>query len=177
MWPGFYFQFMCEKILSRDNFFEIPGRSYGRVEFDGFRSINFDFKAHSENAKSSSYVPTNGFIEVEQAIESYSKVGFIIACGNVIYDEDGSFKAWHDELKGKMSSYEEDRISRGAKSRRRKTYFSLKRIIFYFVDRETLPYVKGFQSGMRNSNGISRNSKVMIDLNDSRFEKYTYEVE
>ena len=45
-WPGFYFQFMCEQILGKNEFFEIPGKSYGRVEFDGFRDINFDFKAH-----------------------------------------------------------------------------------------------------------------------------------
>ncbi len=46
-WPGFYFQFMCETILSEDGFMDIPGPKYGKVEFDGFKSIPWDFKAHS----------------------------------------------------------------------------------------------------------------------------------
>ena len=46
-WPGFYFQYMCEQILSTRGFMEIPGPKYGNVEFDGFKTIPWDFKAHS----------------------------------------------------------------------------------------------------------------------------------
>ena len=38
---------MCETILSEDEFMDIPGPKYGKVEFDGFKSIPWDFKAHS----------------------------------------------------------------------------------------------------------------------------------
>ncbi|PAK20892.1 hypothetical protein CJJ23_04835 [Mycoplasmopsis agassizii] len=57
-WIGFYFQFMCEKIIGENNYFQIPGKKYGSVQFDGFKEINFDFKAHSSINK---FVPTNGY--------------------------------------------------------------------------------------------------------------------
>src|SRR3990172_3833840 len=49
-WIGFYFQFLCEKYLSA--VMQIPGPRYGRVEFDGFLDIPWDFKAHSINTLS-----------------------------------------------------------------------------------------------------------------------------
>ena len=64
----------------------------------------------------------------------------------------------------------------GRRSRRRKTKFNLNKIIFLYVDKSTLPFVGSFQKGMINSDGTPRNSKVMIDLEDTRFEKYAYEV-
>ena len=49
-WIGFYFQFLCDTKLS--SLMEIPGPKYGRVEFDGFAEIPWDFKAHpTKNAK------------------------------------------------------------------------------------------------------------------------------
>lgn len=176
-WPGWFFEFMCGEILSRDSFFEIPGKAYGRVSFDGFREINYDFKSHSEFEGSTSKVPTNGYLEVEQAIEEFGQVCFIVACGDVEFDDDNqSFKKWHDELKGKKSAYVLRGEKEGRSSRRRKTKFFLNKILFLFVDKNTLPLVGSFQKGMVNSNGTPRNEKVMIDLNDIRFEKYEYEV-
>lgn len=176
-WPGWYFQFMCENILGEDGYFEIPGNRYGKVEFDGFRDINYDFKAHSEFANSSTKVPTNGYQEVQLAINDTNTVGFIVACGTVVFDDESqSFKHWHDELKGHTSRYELDRVDRGAPSRRRKISFKLTKIVFLFVNESNLPLTTSFQSGMRNSNGTPRNPKVMIDLNDDRFETYIYEV-
>lgn len=176
-WPGWYFQFMCESILKEDDYFEIPGKRYGKVEFDGFHEINYDFKAHSEFEGSSPKVPTNGFQEVQLAIKDTRTVGFIVACGFVDFDDETqSFKNWHDQLKGKTSKYEEERVSRGAPSRRRKVSFKLQKIVFLFVDESNLKYTASFQGGMRNSNGVARNPKVMIDLNDDRFEKHVYEV-
>lgn len=175
-WPGWYFEFMCERILGDNSYFEIPGKTYGRVSFDGFRDFNFDFKSHSEFEGSKADVPTNGFTEVKQAIEDYGKVCFIVACGNVEFDEDQTFKMWHDNLKGKKSAYVLRGENEGRKSRRRKTTFTLNKIVFLFVDENTLPLVGSFQEGMVNSNGTPRNAKVMINLDDDRFEKYEYEV-
>ncbi len=176
-WPGWYFQFMCENILSKGQFFTIPGPAYGNVEFDGKREIPWDFKAHTSNTSSKDKVPTNGYTEVEAAIEEYGCVGFIIASGDAIFDDDNqSFKKWHDELKGKTSDYEKKRIARGASSRRRKASFRLDSVRFIFVDKDTLKYCGSFQGGMRNSNGNSRKSKVMIDVTDTRLEQYIFEV-
>ncbi|OQC11542.1 MAG: hypothetical protein BWX74_00123 [Tenericutes bacterium ADurb.Bin087] len=176
-WQGWYFEFMCETILRKNSFFEIPGKKYGNVSFDGFNEINYDFKAHSEFKGSTPKVPTNGYLEVEQAIADYGKVCFIVACGSVEFDDDEqTFKKWHDNLKGKKSKYVLAGEKSGRRSRRRKTKFNLNKIIFLYVDKSTLPFVGSFQKGMINSDGTPRNSKVMIDLEDTRFEKYAYEV-
>lgn len=176
-WPGWYFQFMCETVLSKDKFFIIPGPSYGKVEFDGKRFIPWDFKAHTENGSSPNKVPTNGYQEVKDAIEEYGFVGFIIASGNADFDDERqTFKKWHDNLKGKTSEYEKSRIARGASSRRRKASFQLESIRFVFIDKDTFHYCKKFQTGMRNSNGKPRNSKIEIDISDTRLEQYTFRV-
>ena len=170
-WPGWYFQFQCERILKQSCGFEVPGPKYGNVEFDGLCEIPWDFKVHTNNSSSGAKVPTNGYQEVLQALQTYEKVGFIIACGDAVFDDENkSFKIWHDNLKGKTSKYEQERIKRGASSRRRKAGFSFDSLEFVFVDRQTIGYCGTFQTGMRNSDGSPRNAKVMIDLNDSRLE-------
>lgn len=175
-WPGWYFEFMCERILSKDNFMVVPGPKYDNVEFDGLKDIPWDFKAHA--IESGSKVPTNGYLEIQKAIKQFGKVGFIIANGHVEYDnEDLSFKLWHDHLKGKPSQYVKDRIKRGARPRRRKVSFNLVSIEFIIIDEITINYCGSFQKGMRNADGTPRNSKVLLDMTDSRLEKYIYKVE
>ncbi|MBR5479184.1 MAG: hypothetical protein IKU84_03315 [Clostridia bacterium] len=177
-WPGWYFQFMCEKILGKDKFFAIPGPAYGNVEFDGKRIIPWDFKAHTANVASGNKVPTNGYDAIVEAIEEYGCVGFIVAEGDAMFDDDEqSFKKWHDELKGKVSDYEKERIARGARSRKRKAAFRLDAIRFVFVDKESLKCCGRFQQGMRNANGTPRNAKVMLDISDPRIEQYVFEIE
>jgi len=174
-WPGFYFEFLCGEILAEDNYFEIPGKKYGKVKFDGYDEFNYDFKAHSSLDDN---VPTNGLKEIKEALNEYKKVGFIVAIGEPVFDDTNeSFKTWHDQLKGKRSKYEIDRIIRGAPSRRRKVSFKLNSITFFFVDEHTIQSTKTFQTGMRNANGVPRNPKVLINLSDSRFEQYSYKVE
>lgn len=176
-WPGFYFQFMCETILGDEEFMDIPGPRYGNVEFDGFRFIPWDFKAHSIDPARGDVgkIPTNGYQETMQAIREYGEVCFIIASGESEYDTDGSFKAWHDALKGGISRYEEERITRQAPSRRRKTKFNVDELIFVFVNEETIQHCGTFQANFRNSNGIARNAKVMIDVNNPNLEIYKFD--
>ncbi len=176
-WFGFYFQFMCETILGEKGYMKVPGVKYGNVEFDGFKLIPWDFKAHTLNGSSPNKVPTNGYLEIKEAIEEYGCVGFIIASGNANFDdEEQSFKKWHDYLKGKISKYEKSRIARGALSRRRKASFKLESIRFVFVDKDTFKYCKTFQTGMRNSNGKPRKSKIEIDISDPRLEQYIFQI-
>ncbi len=49
-WIGFYFQFLCQKYLS--GIVKMPGPKYNNVEFDGFKNIPWDFKAHAINTSS-----------------------------------------------------------------------------------------------------------------------------
>ena len=177
-WPGFYFQFMCETILSKDNFMECPGKRYGNVEFYGFKIINWDFKAHSIDLskKDNGKIPTNGYDETMRAIDEYGEVCFIVGSGVSSYDVDGSFKKWHDEIKGGISKYEVERVERNAPSRRRKTSFSFDELIFVFVNSGNIKYCGKFQSAFRNSNGTARNAKVMIDINNPNLEIYKFKI-
>lgn len=166
-WPGFYFQFMCETILSKGGFMDIPGPKYGNVEFDGFKTIPWDFKAHSiDPAKEDKeIIPTNGYNEVLKAIDEYGTVGFIIMSGLTKYDDENmSFKHWHDEFKGGISNYEKDRIKRKARSRRRKVSVSPKELIFVFVNGDNIDSCDKFQKNFRNADGSPRNDKVQLNL-------------
>lgn len=162
-WMGFYFEFLCENAFG--SILEMPGMRYGRAEFDAFRKINWDFKAHAINTTSRRVI-TNDKEAVESAVSEHGYYGLIIAVGKVEYnDEERSFKRWHDELKGGKSDYELNRIARGAASRFRKTEFALEKIQFLCLDADSLDQCGGsFQKGFRNSGGTPRRSKVMIDV-------------
>lgn len=161
-WIGFYFQFLCEKHLS--SIIQIPGPKYGKVSFDGFKGIPLDFKAHAINT-SSHQIIVNDSIATSRGIEEYGSVGLILALGEVDYnDTKRSFQKWHEELKGGLSKYSKDRIKRGAWSRLRKVVFKLEQISFIEITDDTLIKCGTFQSDFRNSNGLPRKSKVLIDL-------------
>jgi len=165
-WIGFYFQFLCDKKLPP--LIKIPGPKYGRVEFDGFAEIPWDFKAHpfkNANGQDSNNVIVNDNMAVSEAIKQYGGAGLILASGNAEYnDEDRRFQLWHQKLKGGLSNYEKDRILRKAPSRLRKTSFTLREISLYLLDAKTVKGLGSFQEGFRNSDGSLRNAKVLFDF-------------
>ncbi|GHT40795.1 hypothetical protein FACS189443_1650 [Planctomycetales bacterium] len=114
-WIGFYFQFLCEWHLKEIFQFQTP--RYDKVSFDGFYEIPFDFKAHAINT-SSHQVIVNDSQAISQGIREYGSVGLILALGEVVYnDTNWTFQQWHEELKGGLSKYTQERIKRGAWSR------------------------------------------------------------
>lgn len=165
-WIGFYFQFLCETRLPP--LIEIPGPKYGRVEFDGFSEIPWDFKAHPEknaNGQENNSVIVNDQLATTQAIHEYGAAGLILATGEATYnDEDRSFQMWHKELKGGLSNYERNRILRRAPSRLRKVAFRLKEIHLVLLNDQTIRQVSSFQEGFRNSDGSPRKAKILLDL-------------
>lgn len=161
-WIGFYFQFLCNQYLSGS--VQMPGPKYGRVEFDGFLDIPWDFKTHAMNT-SSHQIIVNDSEAVSRGISDYGSVGVILALGQVEYnDENRSFQQWHNTLKGGPSAYEVERIRRGAWSRLRKVSFDLRQISFIQITDETLVKCGSFQEDFRNSNGKPRRRKVLLDL-------------
>jgi hypothetical protein len=172
-WIGFYFQFLCNtKLLP---LVKIPGPKYGRVEFDGFSEIPWDFKAHPNKDaqnKLSSTVIVNDRRAIKKAIKKFGRTGLILAIGDAKYnDENRSFQMWHKKLKGGLSQYEKQRIARKAPSRLRKTAFRLKEIEIILLDDKRLKELGSFQKGFRNSDGSPRNAKVLLDLEDIAAEK------
>ena len=162
-WMGFYFEFLCERNFG--NILKMPGKKYGRVEFDAFCEISWDFKAHTANT-SNHRIITNDTEAIGSAIDEHGYYGLILAVGEVEYnDEERTFKQWHDELKGEPSAYVLKNIERGAMSRRRKTEFVLDRIHFICLDEEMLNECSGtFQEGFRNSDGSPRRPKVTVNV-------------
>lgn len=161
-WTGFFFQFLCERHLS--GIVDVPGPRYGRVGFDGFKDIPWDFKAHAMNT-SSHQVIVNDSVAVANGVRDYGAVGLVLALGKVMYnDEDRTFQKWHGALKGGKSKYEIDRIQRGAWSRIRKVSFDLQQISFIKITDETLVKAGSFQQDFRNAGGTPRKAKVLLDL-------------
>jgi len=161
-WIGWYFQFLCEKLL-RD-IMKIPGPKYGKVEFDGFKKIPWDFKSHAVNT-SSHQIIVNDSQATASAIKDFSCVGLILAIGEVKYNDDKrTFQKWHEKLKGGKSKYELERIKRGAWSRLRKVEFNLEQISFIKIDDEVLVKCGSFQRDFRNANGKPRRGKILLDL-------------
>lgn len=69
-WIGFYFQFLCNAKLPP--LMKIPGPKHGRVEFDGFSEIPWDFKAHpnkNANGQDNKNVIVNDTIATREAIK------------------------------------------------------------------------------------------------------------
>ena len=167
-WIGFWFEHVVEtKVVPITG--GSRGPKYGRTEFDFQRDYVWDLKVHLEG---SDWLILNDQEAVNSCINDHSGIGYLIVEGTAEFDPDGSFKSWHDLLKGGSSNYEKNRVSRGAPSRRRKISFRPKRILAFWIPSAAEAtkavkdgWVKGFQEGMRNSNGNARRAKFQIKVN------------
>ena len=160
---GFYFESLCKTHF--EGIIDMPGKRYGKTVFDAFSEISWDFKTHAANSANHTVI-TNDEEAIVNTISDYGYYGVILAIGEVEYnDEEQTFKKWHDNLKEGISEYEQNRINRGAMSRRRKTEFVLSEIHFASFDAETLSQCGGsFQRGFRNADGRPRREKVTINI-------------
>lgn len=170
-WIGWYFEYKARLVLI-NTIGGSEGPTYGNTTFDYKKQYVWDFKAHPSNSSSHPWAIMNDCEAVQSCIRDNHGLGFVIAMGNAFYnDEDQSFKIWHDNLKGGKSKYEQERIKRGAKSRKRKTSFKLTDYLVLFfsnikqieiaLEEEWLRY---FQKGMRNADGSPRRTKYQIDV-------------
>lgn len=168
-WMGWYFEILCRDLLSQNDF-DIPGKKYGNIGFDSFRTINWDMKTSAIKSKNHRII-LNDKTAIESSVSDYGFHGIIMALVNVEYDNNSrSFQKWHTELKGGLSDYERERISRNAKSRFRKTSADLKQILLLVINQNTLKYLDIHRQG-RNSDGSGRNTKYMLNMQQvSNFE-------
>ena len=165
-WIGFYFQMKCEQLLK--GFFAIPGESYrdGNVEFDGkSEGYNFDFKAHSAfdaEGKPKPNTILNDKLSMEQSIQAYGRHGLILAQLRCTYDFDGSFRLWHQGIKGEKSKYEKEGERTGRKSRVRKVTAKVERLIVLTITKDNLLHLPILTQG-KNSDGTPRPLKYGLD--------------
>jgi hypothetical protein len=167
-WPGWYFEEFGFKFLQSSIGGKI-GPRYGNTTFDYQNHFVWDLKLHSLNG--GNMLVLNDWEAVREVFLDHNGVGFIIGIAKMEYDITGEFKRWHDNLKGGVTDYEIKRINRGAPARRRKTAFTLTKLIlifftdlFYIEKGKKEGWIREFQRGMRNSNGSARRPKVAIDL-------------
>lgn len=167
-WIGWWFEWKCFNTL-HEKYDAEKGPKYGNTTFDaliGGENV-IDFKSHIDNG---SWAIINDCEAIERCLEEYGKFHLIIAEGLADFDNDGSFNAWHNKLKGGLSDYEKERIRRGAKSRRRKRGFDCHTIRQITFNKESLnrgkknDTIRYFQKGMRNADGSPRRPKYMIEV-------------
>jgi hypothetical protein len=167
-WVGWRFQELCEYYLKQTQMFDFTRQRYGYADFDAFAEIPWDFKAHTlKNPRGlqTRKVPGTDRRATLQAIKDYGAVGFILGIGDAVFNNESRiFQRWHDELKGGLSKYEQERISRGAFSRLRKTAFTLQEIWIIEIDEKLCKNLGTFMEGFRNKDGSPRKAKVMLDL-------------
>ena len=166
-WIGFYPEFWFQETLAR-RLDCGEGPTFGNVTFDLARDFVWDQKSHVSN---NSWAPLNDAEAIQNCITEHNGVGFLVISGEAVYDEDESFREWHVDLCGGESDYSRRNRDRGAPRRRRKKEFIPNRFLaFRFESTDELQrarsdgWVKGFQEGMRNSDGSPRRAKVMVNL-------------
>ena len=164
-WIGFWFEHFISKNLPSYEF--DSENQFGKTKFDLSRDFLWDLKAHPNQVDK---LILNDRDAIQTCLLQRGGLGFIILSGDVVYDESGEFKTWHDNLKGGVSTYEHERVSRKAPSRKRKISFTPTSIEgFWFnsfsqiEDCINTGVMGEFQKGMRNSNGVARNSKIIIN--------------
>lgn len=170
-WIGWYFEHKAKGILAECMRVD-TGPKIGNVTIDYLvENKPWDFKAHASQPNDG-WIYLNDVEAVDACVTHLGGIGWVIAVGNAVYDEDGSFKQWHDELKGSVSKYEQRRVLRGARSRRRKKSFTCTH--FIIAQASTLDQIREaigagilnatMQKGQRNSNGKSRRAKYGIHI-------------
>lgn len=171
--PATWDQFLCD--IKLNSLLKIPGPKYGKVEFDGFSEIPWDFKAHPDknaNGHKNKSIIVNDRLAIVVAIKQFGGAGLILAIGDAVYnDQNRSFQIWHQKLKGGLSNYEKERILRKAPSRLRKTAFKLKEIRLILLDDKSVQGLGSFQEGFRNSDGSPRNAKMLLTMENIPAEK------
>lgn len=163
-WIGFWFQFRALQVLAELG--ASVGPTIGSVTFDCALDGVWDFKAHPLKC-GAGYAYLNDEEAVDTALREYGHVGWLIAVGKADYDGTGSFKRWHDILKGKESAYVRKGNAIGRTSRRRKVAFDLTEIVWiefrstHELDSALHAEVlrRGLQMGQQNSDGSARRAK------------------
>ncbi len=168
-WIGWWFEFKALQGL-RSSMGGGVGPRLDSVKFD--YSVDgeiWDFKAHPVGSgKSTGAAYLNDEQAVNECLANEGHIGWQIAVGAATYDDErGSFKAWHDALKGKESVYVREGKLSGRRSRRRKVSFQFQGIAWFeFRSGQELEMAlksgwltRGMQVGQRNADGSPRRAK------------------
>lgn len=157
-WIGWYNEYKAGKVV-RLELGGGDGPQYGSTRFDYHGNYVWDFKVHPTGRNA--WAILNDQEAVDLCIRDHGGLGFVLTLGMAEYDDPAaSFKQWHDELKGTVSRYEQERLTRGAPSRRRKVSFKVTDYLAVSFEGSKATrtglrdgWLKEFQKGMRNADG------------------------
>lgn len=113
-WPGFYFEHRGKDVLSssfRPNPYP-PQVRFANTVFDYSLNHVWDLKAHSAERllpQSGAWTKMDEDVQLNDAAAvracvNLQGLGFVILSGRGVMDEDGAFKTWHDNFKGKVAT-------------------------------------------------------------------------
>lgn len=170
-WAGFYTQYLMGMLMTGQCPDKAWGNTYGHTTFDAqLNGIDVDFKTHSINKPngkpSPPWVICNDWDATKQSIRKNGLMYLIVPNIEFIYDNDGSFKMWHDTLKGEQSAYCK---KQKRSSRKRKVHGSVKNVSIYRLTEEMLQnnsLCKEMKQG-RNSNGKPRPTKMAFNIHNA----------
>jgi hypothetical protein len=188
-WQGFYWESRALEILGasfRPNP-NPPRTRYGNTTFDYALNYVWDLKAHTESWRlpstgavtggTNGAAPLNDQIAMDNCIAEQG-LGFLVASGIGVKDEDGSFVAWHREYK--RSHGVNSSPSNSGKSRVRKRAFELNSIeAYFFRNVEDLNVAKasgilsGFAQGAQaprqaGESGVERAAKYSLNTSKAK---------
>ena len=171
-WIGWFYEERTRQILI-STLGGSSGKTFGNTSFDYYlNGRHYDFKAHCLHnplgAKNHDLI-INDCEAFNQAAEN-GGITLVLLIGEASFDDDDSFKKWHDAIKGKPSKYVLEGNQTGRSSRTRKCAFQLTEIqIIEFEDISDVQ--QGLDSGWlkvtpqgRNSNGKPRPPKYTLRL-------------
>jgi hypothetical protein len=168
-WIGWYFEHLC--VTQLKSVFEMPGEKFrgDNVTFDGAaEGYNFDFKAHAWLTASGKRQPCtvlNDKVSMDESVAKYGRHGLLLALLKCEYDQDGSFKSWHESIKGAASNYVKEGITTGRKSRKRKVRAYVEKYVILTITKENIHRLPVMNQG-KNSDGKPRMPKYGINLQD-----------
>lgn len=123
-------------------------------EYDG---IVFDMKTHGVN---DNVMILNDMNAIDACIVKQGSLFLFVITEQYAMDDDGSFKIWHDKLKGKPSKYVSSNKNR--RTRMRKKSAIIERMDLFEINYHNASMLK-IMKQPHNSNGKPRPMKYMLD--------------
>lgn len=178
-WQGFYLEYLLRQnkktcLVKPTNMNTFSGQFGGHMAFDFYDTETgaiVEVKVHDSNSKPR--VILNDLKAMEDAITKNGFIMLFIVSGSATKDDDGSFKQWQDELKGKKSDYIEKRNQESEKhgtcinTRIRKSAFKVENAAIYIIDNDTMHSAAiTYMNQGRNYNSRPRPPKACLDLDN-----------
>lgn len=152
-WIGFYFEHIAQK-----HFDSTPAKAKEPFDFKIGRHL-IDAKTHVIN-EGKTRVLLNSKSRIDETVQT-QPIYYLVLMTEVEYDSDGSFREWHDEMKGGRSEYSKQRESVGRQSRRRKVLSNNKSLQLFKIDSTNVDQLSVFNQG-QNCDGSPRNQKYVL---------------